>query len=273
MIGFAQNQYRDVNTVNIPADSIVSNRGYGAFEFFRIINKKPFYLARHLDRFYKTLHLMRLKIEYSRTKVESIINEIIESNGPLNFYIKLFAYPRNSFFETEIESDFFAIPNLAQSNSEIDFKKGARLITKEYQRFLPEAKSTNYMPMIYWQRDAIKANAVDVLYFSDNHIRETSRGNVFVVKNGKVFTPDKQVLKGITRGVVIDILKNSRTPFSEEPVKLEALQSANEVFLSSTTKLILPIIQIDSMLIGEGRVGPITGSVFEKFQELQNSWK
>ena len=67
-------------------------------------------------------------------------------------------------------------------NSEV-YINGGSLITKEYMRFLPEAKSTNYLPLIYWASEISEVNAIDVLFYYNNTIHETSRGNIFMVKN------------------------------------------------------------------------------------------
>jgi branched-chain amino acid aminotransferase len=272
MIGFKRSKYCPVDEICIPGDCIGANRGYGAFDFFGVINKKPFYLDRHLDRFFNTMSLMRLKIPYSRDQLQSIIEKVVIQSELNNFYIKLFAYPMDNFLGIEIQAELFVIPVIVHIESTYNYQNGEKIITKEYQRFLPEAKSTNYLPLVYWQNEIEVAGAIDVLYHSEACVRETSRGNVFVVKAGKVFTPHEKILKGISRSVIIDILRSDNIPFAEQAISLEDLYSADEVFLSSTNKKVLPISQIDNISIGRNNIEPISIFLLKAFEKLQKEW-
>lgn len=272
MIGYSKDQFIKYEDINIPADSIAVNRGYGAFDFFGIVNGKPFYYKRHLDRFFKTMRLMRMQIPYSQNSVKEIIDELVNINAINNLYFKLLAYPSIQSEEPEIPCDLYILPVAIEPYSGFDHKNGVKLITKEHQRFLPDAKSTNYLPMLYWQKEIMEAGAVDVLYYSQNEVRETSRGNVFIVKDGLVSTPNLKMLKGITRSIVLDILNDSDISYTESPVTLEMLFGANEVFLTSTTKQVLPVVKIDGKVINDGVPGDITRHLFNGFIQLKKSW-
>lgn len=272
MIGYSKGKYITTSNITIAADSIAANRGYGAFDFLCVINGKPFYLDRHIDRFFNTMDLMRLSIEQSPEQLYQIIYKLIEQTNLDNFFIKLFAYPVEGFLGDQIKCELHAIPVVIPSDASYDYENGIKLITKEYQRFLPEAKSTNYLPLVYWQNEISAANAVDVLYYSNGSVRETSRGNVFVVKGGQVITPNEKILKGISRSVVIDILKEKRIPFIEQTISIKDLYSADEVFLSSTTKKILPVVQLEEKKIGDGTVGLLSKRLMFLFEEIQNNW-
>lgn len=271
MIGFAHNKYTNNKDIKLAADSIAVNRGYGAFDFFGVVNGKPFYFDRHIKRFFNTMQLMRLDIGFTENEVEQIIHKIIEKNHETNFYIKLFAYPLELISKSEVRTEFFAIPynqHILKYNNE----DGVKLISREYQRFLPEAKSTNYLSSLYWQKDIIEAGAVDVLYHSDKLVRETSRGNVFMVKNNEVYTPSEKILKGITRSIAVDILKEQEFNIREEHITMDELYNADEVFLTSSLKLILPVISIDGHKISKGKPGPVSKMIFNKFIQLKNNF-
>lgn len=272
LTGYTSLVFKNKNEITIPADADVVNRGYGAFDFFSIINGKPFYLDRHLDRFFNTMSYLRLKITETQIEVADIIHQVIEKNNITDFHMKLFAYPKKVFHGDVIDCNLFVIPVIMPSSAIFDVTNGVKLIAKEYQRFLPEAKSTNYMPMVYWHHEIHAAGAVDVLYYSEGDIRESSRGNVFVVKDGKVRTPDKKMLKGITRSIAIDILKKQNIPVLEEPVSLQSLFTADEVFLTSTTKRILPIIQVDEHIVQDGKPGTIAKLLLGEFEKIKEGW-
>jgi branched-subunit amino acid aminotransferase/4-amino-4-deoxychorismate lyase len=86
------------------------------------------------------------------------------------------------------------------------YRTGAKLTTRLFQRFLPEAKSTNYLAGQYWNDRQTDPAMADVLFHDGTAIRETSRGNVFMVKTGRVITPGQEVLFGVSRSIVLDIM-------------------------------------------------------------------
>jgi branched-chain amino acid aminotransferase len=271
-LDFSAGSFQSTDAIYIKPDSTGANRGYGAFDFFGVINGIAFYLDRHLDRFFNTMNILRLSIALTKNEVKAIIEEVIQRNQHKDFHIKLFAYPTDNYLQKTIPADLFVIPLIVPVDPAFKYAEGVKLIMKEYQRFLPEAKSTNYLPLVYWQNGINDSGAVDVLYYSDGFIRESSRGNVFVVKANQVFTPGEQMLKGITRSVVMDILWDNSIAVKEKNISMEELFEADEVFLSSTTKKILPITKIDTQIIGNGKVGPNSKSVYDLFNQLQLNW-
>ena len=181
-IGFNNGEFADLSDIAIPIDNIAVNRGYGVFDFFGVVNKKPFYLDRHLDRFFNSLIMLRLHINFSRETIQSHIESVIQKNEEVH-YLKLFAIPLEAEVTPNLACAFYILPvDSMPFNSEV-YINGGSLITKEYMRFLPEAKSTNYLPLIYWASEISEVNAIDVLFYYNNTIHETSRGNIFMVKN------------------------------------------------------------------------------------------
>ena len=270
-IGFSNGEFTELSRIAISVDNIAVNRGYGVFDFFGVVNKKPFHVDRHLDRFFNSLSLLRLKISFNREEVKRLIDSVIQQNDEV-FYLKLFAIPLNSEVTQNLTSAFYILPVDSPPFNSVVYESGGNLITREYMRFLPEAKSTNYLPLIYWYPEISEDNAIDVLFYNNNTIHETSRGNIFLVKNNKIKTPANNILKGITRSVAIDIIKEKRLHFAEESITLEELYGADEIFLTSTTKKILPIVKIDHHLIGTGKVGETTKELMHLFQKLQEGW-
>ena len=141
------------------------------------------------------------------------------------------------------------------------------LISHEYHREFPQVKSLNYMAGFRIQQQRVQAGAIDVLYHQKGLISETSRSNAFVVKDGVVFTPDQDVLQGITRN---NWLKAMQSEFQVllESVTTEQLWSTDEVFITSTIKEVLPIVKIDGQAVGNGKVGAVTERLQQIFREL-----
>ncbi len=270
--GFFNGSFMHAQEIEIPVDNLAVNRGYGAFDFFGIVNGKPFYGDRHIKRFLNTIRLLKLKIEYSENDLANIINELMEKNAIPDFYLKLFALPVLQDHSEKSPASLIIIPIEAPQYPPVLYKSGAKLISKEYSRFLPEAKSTNYMPMVFWQEDLEKAGATDILYLTQNYIRETSKGNVFCVKDNIFYTPGKDILWGITRSVVLDLLHGQNIQCIQKDISFTELLAADEIFLSSTTKKIMPINNIDGQIIGNGLPGENTRKIMDLFENCRASW-
>lgn len=271
MIGFSNGIYVPVSQITIPADSLAVNRGYGAYEFFGVHNRKPFYLDRHLQRFANSLNGLRLYSTYF-DELEVIVNELIRLNPIPDFYLKLFVLPINANHPQKMEGGMYIFPVIFPPFSSSEFEIGKPLISKDYQRFLPETKSTAYLAGQYWQYEIDFAGALDVLFHSQSMVTETSRGNIFMVKNGRIITPDKNILKGITRSVVIDLFRKHDLNSIEQQITFEELLSADEVFVTSTTKEVMPIIKIDDRQITDGKPGPTTQWVIREFLQHKKEY-
>ncbi|MDX9883175.1 MAG: aminotransferase class IV [Prolixibacteraceae bacterium] len=266
--GFSRNNYCDAPLIAVPANSIGLNRGYTAFDFMKVVNGQPFCAERHLARFFRTMSLLRIEIPYSMTEVGTIVKTLAEKNTGNYYGLKFFAVPVDTAGPEAYPADLYVVPVELPAYPDEMFTKGSALITKEYARFLPEAKSTNYLPGIFWENELKKHGAVEILYCFNGQVFEATKSNVFVVVGPQVFTPEKGILKGITRSIVIDILHEKQIGFSEKEISTDELFAADEVFITSTTKGIAPIVKIDGQPIGNGNVGTISRMLIGEYQKL-----
>lgn len=271
MIGFNNGLWQELEQIGIPVTSISVNRGYGAFEFFEIVRGRAFYGERHLARFRRSMDLLHLNTDFN-LKLEELVDEIIQRNQLNDAYLKLFALPHETKFEGVRRSSLYMFPTQMPLFDAKLFIEGAWLETKVFQRFMPEAKSTNYLAGQYWMDEQSNPRVVDVLYHNGHSVQETSRGNIFVVKDGTVITPADKVLKGVTRSLVLELLAKHGILHAEAELSLALLHSADEVFVSSTTKHILPIVQIDGRQVGLGKPGLVTLEMMEAFRLLKENF-
>ena len=272
MIGFHNGVFRELSEISIPITSISINRGYGAFEFFEVINHRPFYGDRHLVRFHHSLRCLKLKTDFDN-RLDQIVGELIERTPLSDFYIKMFALPHESLHNGNYEASLYLFPTVMPVYDDSIYKEGAHLILKNYMRFMPEAKSTNYLAGQYWIDEITDKQIVDVLFHYEDIISETSRGNIFSVCKGEVTTPGQNILKGITRSIVVDILNSKGIPFKEANIHISELLCADELFLSSTTKLVLPITQTGNTTIGNGKPGEITQIIMAEFKKIKEMFR
>jgi branched-chain amino acid aminotransferase len=143
--------------------------------------------------------------------------------------------------------------------------KGIKLLSVEYVRSIAEIKTTNYAYPVWHSVQWKEAGAEDVIYHMNGEISESSRSNIFIIKDGQVSTPNKHVLHGITRKHVMDIVGE----VAIRPINFEEMLEADEVFITSTTKVLLPVNQVDNRVIGNGKVGKRTLDILEKFKALE----
>lgn len=268
MIGFFNGQFIPVDEIAVPITHLSINRGYGAFEFYEIINGKAFYADRHLQRLLNSIKLLRLKTIFARN-LEDIVNKLIRKNNFKNGFVKVFVLPQKASIPEAMQSDFIVFLTPWWGWPEESFKTGMPLILANFRRFLPQAKSTSYLTGQYLQHEIDQAGALDVLFHYHDNVLETSRGNIFIVKNKQVTTPDKDILYGVTRSIMFDIAKQSNIKLQAKNITLNEVFTADEVFVTSTTKMVMPIIKIENKTIGAGVPGSFAKMFLAALRKLR----
>ncbi len=259
-------KFYSINGTLIPIEKAVIKvndlallRGYGAFDFFKIYKGKPVFLEDHLDRFNNSAHYLNLEIPFTREQLISKIEEVISSNNMESGGIRLIltgGYSSNGFLP--------GIPNLLILAHPLPvypdhfYTRGVKLITHQYVRETPYTKTTNYLIPIKLQREIATAEAIDVLYHDGSFISESSRSNFFIVnQQGTIITSDKDALEGITRKNVLKVAQK-HFEVTIRPIAIKEAQEAREAFITSTTKGIMPVRQVDFWRINKGVIGTTT---------------
>ncbi|MEI7513291.1 MAG: aminotransferase class IV [bacterium] len=240
-------------------------RGYGVFDFYRSYNGKPFYLKEHFARFQNSAKSIGLKVPVSFTQFKKITLDLLKKNKvkDASFRAVLLGGPvQNSL--APAKPTFYILNEEAYAPTGEQAKKGVSLMIHEYLRYIPEAKTTNYTEAVKMQKEKMKQKAYEILYVLNGEVLECSTSNIFMIKGNKLITPSKNILKGITRKVILKMAKKD-FKIEERDVKLEELFSADEVFISGTNKEVLPVVRIGNKKIGNGKVG-------EKTKSLQMLW-
>jgi D-alanine transaminase/branched-chain amino acid aminotransferase len=246
-------------------------RGYGVFDFFRVQAGQPLFLEAYLDRFYRSAQLMELAVPLPRPALVEVIQALLTRNDLPLSGIKLLltgGYSANGYDPGEpnllLTQQAIALPSPAQVAA------GLRVITHDYVRDIPPVKTLNYA-MSLRLRQALRARGADeVLYHHGGQVTEFPRANFFLVRaDNSVVTPAADVLAGITRHQLLT-LPHSPYPVEAGPVTLADLYQAKEAFMTSTTKRVLPVVQIDDVLLGTGRPGPVTLALLEALRAVED---
>ena len=255
------------DTVDLPITRELSFlRGFAIFDFFGVRGGVPLFIDDYLDRFYRSAELVGLEVPMQRAQLLADIKELIQRNGFRKAYCKMIlsgGYTSDGF---RIEKpNIYIMPQALVEHPEERYLDGVKIITDAYKREMPEVKTTNYMHSIMKIPEMDKANAVEVLYHDNGLIRECSRCNFFLIKDGKLITPATEILKGITRKQILSIATVDYE-IEERDVRIEELKDADEAFITSSTKMLFPVVEIDDILIGDGYPGEITEDLLDKMK-------
>jgi len=255
------------NEASILVSDLSIQRGFGIFDYFRTINNVPVFFEDHLDRFFYSASQMKLDGWIKRNEIKGLVYKLIEKNNLPDSGIRITltgGYSEDGY--TLAKPNLLITQSAFTFNKEI-FEKGIKVITYDHQRQLPSVKTIDYLMAIHLQPFIRAKNADDVLYYHENEITECPRSNFFIVnEKDEVLTPSKNILKGITRKKVLGF---SEFEMKETIIKTGDLQSAKEAFITSTTKNVLPVIQIDGRKIGNGKPGEITTAIYEKICRMK----
>ncbi|MDR7129011.1 branched-chain amino acid aminotransferase [Algoriphagus sp. 4150] len=263
---FADGQIISTEKASIHPMDLGLIRGYGIFDFFRTVNFKPLFLDSYLDRFFASAEKTFLPLDYSRAELKAVIQDLIEKNHLKEGGIRMVlsgGISSNHFSPAKGKLFIFAESLIFPPQEK--YEKGIKLLSLEYVRPIADIKTTNYALSVWDSMRWKDAGAEDVLYHMNGIVSESSRSNFFIVKDGIISTPDANVLMGITRKHIIELAGEVQI----RPVSIQEAFNADEAFITSTTKVLLPVTQIDEREIGNGKPGQVSLDLLQKFRKME----
>lgn len=273
MICLVNGSFMPVEEASIGIQDLALIRGYGIFDFFRLAKGVPLFIDDHLHRFYQGASRVRLDPGIAQSELKDQIFELIQKNQMSESGIRI-------VLTGGVGGGPYGIgkPNLIITQEPISFpskekyEQGVKLITHEYLRDIPEVKTINYMTGIWLQEEVSRQKAFDVLYVFQGTVQELTRSNIYAVTSDEVLvTPKENMLHGITRKHLLDSVRKE-IAVEERILTVEELKGARELFLTGTTKRVLPIVQIDESKIGTGKPGHTTHRLMQLFKELEMNY-
>jgi branched-subunit amino acid aminotransferase/4-amino-4-deoxychorismate lyase len=236
----------------IPADDLGFQRSYAVFDYARTHNGKLFHIEDHLARFRRSAAGLWLDLGYTDDDIIATANDLIAELGFEEAGLRLILTGGPAHAE-----NLLAKPRLVMIAEELPsypdeiYDRGASLVTYEFRRDFPQVKTTNYMNAFRLEPFKREKKAFDILYVWDWRVLECPRDNFFLLKDRTLVTAKDDVLHGITRKVVMDLAAESFA-IEEREVSLDEIDTANGAFMTSTTKSIVPVVEIDERKIGDG---------------------
>ena len=254
--------------------------GDGVFEGIRSYNGVVFKLKEHIDRLYNSAKAIMLDIPMTKDEMIEAVLKTLRKNGLKDAYIRLVVTrgkgdlgldPRKCPKPSVI---IIAVP-LLQLYDEKVRERGMSMIVSWVRRDSVDAttheiKSLNYLNSILAKIEANNAGADEAIILDPNgFICEATGENIFIVKDGKLFTPPSTsgTLPGITASVIKEIAQKLGYQVIEKGITVTELYSADEAFLTGTAAEVMPIREVNKRQIGEGKMGPITRQILKKFME------
>ncbi len=237
---------------------------FGVYETVKVDRGRPFYLENHLHRLHHSAGVIDLTLSVDVPTLAGWFEQLRQVDPQATWTLKIIALGALDRSESPlIGMQAEPLPTYPA----VFYETGATAILYEGQRHLPTCKSLNTLVSYLARRTATTAGALEGLLHHNGYLTEGSRSNLFVVQGGRLFTPPQnQVLSGITRDLVIQVMRDTPHPVAEMPLVID-LSLYEEVFISSTSMHVMPLTRLNNQTIGSGQVGPITRLAMVRFNQ------
>ncbi|OGI39058.1 MAG: D-amino acid aminotransferase [Candidatus Muproteobacteria bacterium RBG_16_64_10] len=268
-----------------PADAQVSafDRGFifgdGVYEVIPVFGGRLFRLPHHLARLDHSLQEIHLHNPLTPAEWRAIFQRLVEAVPSRDQYIYLQitrgVAPRDHAFPAQVTPTVFAYSQPLKTPPAEQIENGITAVTLADIRWRRcDIKAIALLANAMLRSEAIGAGAAEAILVRDGFMTEGSASNIFVVKNGELVTPPKGpfILPGITRDLVLELAATHRVPHRERSVREEDLYSADELWLTSSTKEILPITRLNGKPVGDGKPGPLHARLLALYREYKRSF-
>jgi len=277
---FIDGKYFDERTAKVSVFDHGLLYGDGIFEGIRIYNGRVFKLREHIDRLFYSAKAILLEIPMTRAALIKATVETCRKNKLRAGYIRLIVTRGRGTLglnpRTCKNPSVIIIADKIQVYPQGLYARGMEIVTVPTVRNLhsavnPAIKSLNYLNNILAKIEANNAGVEEaVMLNAEGFVAECTADNLFIIKNGEVFTPPNSAgaLYGITRQTVIDLAHAAGLKVSEPNLTRYDLFNADECFLTGTGAEIMPVVKIDGRVIGNGKPGKLTRALVEKYHGL-----
>jgi branched-chain amino acid aminotransferase len=258
----------------IPVSDLAVLRGLGAFDFMRTYDRRPFCLRAHLERLEASTRKIGLPFPWTTNELSALVMETFGRNTHKESNIRVIVTGGSSsdFMNPQGNPRLIIMVTALPDMPPEWYRDGIHIITQPAERALAGAKSINYVQASLALKTARKKGAQEAVYVvPQGLVLEGTTSNIFAISDGRLITPGRDILPGITRQVILDLAR-SRFSVQVRDVFLSELLEADEVFICGTNKGIVPVVQVDDTVIGKGSPGPETRLLIEKFPEFVRTY-
>jgi D-alanine transaminase len=273
---FLNGKFMPVEEARVP----VLDRGFifgdGVYELVPVYSRVPFRMDEHLARLGRSLASVRIRDPYSRAEWRDIILQLVakqsfEDQG-VYFQVTRGVAKRDHAFPKDAAPTVFIMSNPLVNPPHELVERGAAAVTAVDDRWLHcDIKSISLIGNCLLRQVSADVGAVETILFRDHKLTEASASNVFVVRDGVILSPPKSnlILPGITYDVIAEIAQAAGLPLEYRDVSESEVRSADEVWVTSSSKEVLAIVTLDGKPVAGGKPGPVFHRVYALYQEFK----
>ena len=250
--------------------------GDGVYEVIPVYSRRPFRLAEHLVRLQSSMDAIRLANPHPASKWTELVGKIIAGNPweDQNVYLQITrgAAKRDHAFPKGLKPTVFVMASeLVPPSAELVTSGAKAIVLPDYRWLRCDIKSTSLLGNCMLRTLAADEGCAEAILVRDGVLTEASASNVFIVKSGTVLTPPKShlILPGITYDVVLEILRANAIVHEVRPVAESELRSAEEIWVTSSSREVLAITTLDGKPVGGGKPGPVGERVHALYQQYK----
>ena len=274
---YLNGEFMPIEDARIP----VLDRGFifgdGVYEVIPVYSRHPFRLAEHLRRLQNSLDSIKLANPNDDATWTRLIGRLVELNEPQDqsLYMHITRGPakRDHAFPKEIHPTVFLMSNPLTTPPRQQVSEGVQAITAVDNRWLRcDIKAIALLPNVLLRQEAVEAGCVEAVLLRDGFMTEGAASNIFVVRNNILLAPPKNhlMLPGITYDVVLELAQANGIRHAVREIAEAELRSAQEIWLTSSTREVLAITRLDDAPVGNGKPGPIFSQMYSLYQDYKN---
>ena len=272
---YLNGQYLPLNEAKVS----VLDRGFlfgdGVYEVIPSYSGHLFHFQEHLERLENSLAAIRLANPHTREQWLEILTPLLDANFDQYIYLQItrgVAPKRDHAFPDNTPATVFVMCSNIVPFAGLN--KGVKAVSMDDSRWkFCNVKAITLLGNILHRQEAIDQGCAEALLVKDGYVIEGAASNVFAVIDGVLYTPPKgnDILAGITRDVILDIARKNKIPCREDKISFAALQTASEIWVTSSTREIIPIVELDFKQVADGKPGPVWLTMNQLFQAYKKS--
>ncbi|WP_249870584.1 D-amino-acid transaminase [Oceanobacillus saliphilus] len=268
-----QSKFTHHDNLKYPFEERGLQFGDGIYEVIRIYEGTYYLLEEHVNRLFRSAEAIKIQLPFNKEEITNLLLELLTKNkmttdGKVYMQVTRGSAPRDHVFPDEVMPNIYAYVQ-DQPRSLSGLQDGVKTITLRDIRWENcYIKSLNLLPNVLAKQTAKENGCYEAVLHKDGLVTECSASNVYMVKDGKIYThpATSNILHGCVRMAIERFAEELNIPFIEESFLVEDISLADEIFLSSSTSEITPIIKVDNQQIADGKPGKITRQLQEAYE-------
>lgn len=233
--------------------------------------------AHHLKRLQNSLDAVRIPNPLTHDEWSTILSKLVAENegADQTVYLQVTrgtSSKRDHAFSSELTPTVFAMSSPLMAAVDIENEPGITAITLDDTRWkFCNIKAITLLPNVLLRQEAVDQGAAEAILIKAGYVIEGAASNVFIVRNKLLITPPKSpsLLPGITRDLILELAANHGIPFREADISTEEFNQASEVWVTSSSREISPVIQVDDRVVGTGKPGPVWKTMIQLYQDYK----